>query len=81
MIELESRPSVESSGSGDGVHIEDEAENAPEALVHAMLCGEQVVIFDDGRTAPEGFDFYGEGAGHKATCKRCLEVHRARSSA
>lgn len=65
----------------EGIHILDASKSAPERDVWTMLCGAQVVVFDDGETAPKGFDFYTENAGHKATCAACLLVRSARLAA
>lgn len=61
-----------------GVHIRDNAKSPVERLVWTMLCGEQCLAPDDGELSPEGFDFYLEQHGAKASCKACLRERALR---
>lgn len=68
---VEERPA--STRASDGaVHIVNGEAYPAESLVRRALCGASCVVWDDGTTVPEGFDFYLVGKGHeKASCAAC----------
>jgi hypothetical protein len=57
------------------VHILDHDANPSENLIWTFLCGDHVVVGEDGMMFPPEDDCYILGHGHeKATCKRCRKA-------
>jgi hypothetical protein len=72
-VRTEQEAATDTPPKDDGdVHIEAPgAEWTDDKYIHTMLCGAQVVIWDDGHTEPPGFNFYMLRDGAKATCLAC----------
>ena len=58
------------------VHILDQKANPPDNLIWTFLCGDHVVVGEDGMMFPSEDDCYllGQPGYEKATCKRCRKA-------